>query len=380
MTLAVAPEGDVHPIAHPVLVQALAQLPGGGDRLAVDRLDDVAGDHLAARPHTRGADAGLLRRRAGRHLQHHHPGHLELAGDGAADVLVRDHAEPRPHIAPARDQLRHHPVDGVHRHREADTRIGAGGAVDGGVDADQAAGRVEQGAARVAGVDRGIGLDQVADQIAVLLPQGAVQGRDQAAGEGVVQAEGVADGEGLLPHLEIVAGADGHRRRTVDAHVDTQHRQIVLGTGAHQHRAVAAAVVEAHQRLRGALDHMVVGHYMPQVVPDEARAGAFGHAEDVARPDVHHPLPGGDIDHRGAGAFEDLDGGLLVRGQVATRRDRSRLCGQPHQVMLDQRQELPQHEQQHQGPEDQAQAGEIGIGLGLWLHDGIRNSDNGASS
>ena len=41
-----------------------------------------------------------------------------------------------------------------------------------------------------------------------------------AGGQGIVKAERVADSQGLLPHLQIRAGADGHRMRSVQRHVD----------------------------------------------------------------------------------------------------------------------------------------------------------------
>jgi hypothetical protein len=67
-----------------------------------------------------------------------------------------------------------------------------------GVDADQPAGGVEQRAAGVAGVDGGVGLDHAADGAAVEGLDLAVQRADDAGGQRLVQAEGVADGVDAL--------------------------------------------------------------------------------------------------------------------------------------------------------------------------------------
>ncbi len=66
------------------------------------------------------------------------------------------------------------------------------------VDADQLAPAVDQRAAGVARVDRGVGLDGVENRVAVLDvgvagPHRPVHGADDARGHGAVQAEGAAD-------------------------------------------------------------------------------------------------------------------------------------------------------------------------------------------
>ena len=71
-------------------------------------------------------------------------------------------------------------VGGVDRDREADADVAAAAAAgrDLGVDADHAAGGVEQRAAGVAGVDRGVGLDHVRDREAVRRVDLALERRD----------------------------------------------------------------------------------------------------------------------------------------------------------------------------------------------------------
>ena len=74
---------------------------------------------------------------------------------------IEPHAQIGPHDRAVLDELvgdDHHHVD---RNREADAFVAAAGAGDGRVDADHFAAEVEQRAAAVAGVDGGIGLQEV---------------------------------------------------------------------------------------------------------------------------------------------------------------------------------------------------------------------------
>src|SRR2546427_13043955 len=83
---------------------------------------------------------------------------------------------------------------------------------------------------------------------AFLVGQRSVEGRDDARGQRPVQAERVADGEYLLPDLEVAAGADRQRRRAAVGDGDAKHRQVVQRARADQRRGVVAPVVEAHAR------------------------------------------------------------------------------------------------------------------------------------
>src|SRR5205085_4103098 len=79
---------------------------------------------------------------------------------------------------------------------EADVLGPVGG--DGGVDADDLTGRVDQRPAGVAGVDGGVGLDHAGEVV-----DRAVEGGDDAARHGGVtpQPEGVADGDDVVADL-----------------------------------------------------------------------------------------------------------------------------------------------------------------------------------
>ena len=111
---------------------------------------------------------------------------------------------------------------------------GPGRAVDGGVDADEAAAAVEQRAAGVAGVDGGVGLDRCFDRASRRRSGSCGRARrDDAGGERLVEAEGVADGEDFLPDLEVAARADAGIGRSLSrGRVDLENGQVVVGGGA----------------------------------------------------------------------------------------------------------------------------------------------------
>ena len=108
--------------------------------------------------------------------------------------------------------------DGVHhlqgqfaRNGKADALRATGLGENRGVDADQIAQRIDQGATGVAGVDRRIGLDKVfvVVQAQLVTPGGA----DDAHGHGLADAEGVADGQRDVADTNVVRAADGDRRQ-----------------------------------------------------------------------------------------------------------------------------------------------------------------------
>ena len=75
---------------------------------------------------------------------------------------------------------------------------------DRGVDADDVAARVDQRPAGVAGVERGVGLNDVVDQPPGLGAQRPAERADDARGDRMLKTVGVADGDRHLP--------DPHRR------------------------------------------------------------------------------------------------------------------------------------------------------------------------
>ena len=151
---------------------------------------------------------------------------------GASEEETPSHARS---ILPSSFEPRDDRLDGVDRHGEADAGVAAA-AVGGDlrVDADDAALGVEQRAAGVAGVDRGVGLDHAGDREAVGRLDVAVERGDDAAGDGALEAERAADGDRRLAGVEV-AGV-GERERldaALDlALVDVEQREVGGGIGA----------------------------------------------------------------------------------------------------------------------------------------------------
>ena len=128
------------------------------------------------------------------------------------------------HLASA--QLVDHRLRRIDGDGEADV-LGLPG--DRGVDADDVALEVEQRAAGVARVDRGVGLQEVGEVLAVGLGEAAVLGRHdpgrhrRPAGE----VEGVADGDDLVAHLEGIGVAQ--RKGSEVVAVDVQDGEVRSG-------------------------------------------------------------------------------------------------------------------------------------------------------
>jgi hypothetical protein len=109
---------------------------------------------------------------------------------------------------------------------EADAHAAARARVDRGVDAHQVAVDVDQRAARVAGVDGGVGLDEVLEGVDAQLV--AAQRADDAAGDRLAHAEGVADGQHLVAHLQRVGVAQRDDRQPVER--DLQDGEVGSGS------------------------------------------------------------------------------------------------------------------------------------------------------
>jgi len=90
----------------------------------------------------------------------------------------------------------------VDRNGEADAGSGAGGRVDGGIDADDFAARIDQRAAGVAAVDGGVGLNGFIDEGGLAGLHGATDGANDASGQRALETEWIADGENFLAYLE----------------------------------------------------------------------------------------------------------------------------------------------------------------------------------
>ena len=116
------------------------------------------------------------------------------------------HAEPAANNLAVFDDRFHHLQRKLHRDGESDALRTAGLGNDGGVDADQVASCIHQRAARVATVDRSIGLDEVLVGVEAQLV--ATGGADDAHGDGLPDAEGVAYRQGDVAYANAVGMAE----------------------------------------------------------------------------------------------------------------------------------------------------------------------------
>src|SRR5690348_5839541 len=257
--MAVAIDAEHHRAADGGKTLGVAEVLGIAHRVAVDTRDEITrlqtgrrgwrtGEHVGDQRAVRGLDA-------------------ERARDPRRQVLRIDAEAPSLDLA-VRDELLHHLGGEIGRDRESQPRARARGRIDHRVDADELPREVHQRAARVARIDRGVGLDVVLD---AALPQVlALQPGNDARGRGLAEAERVAD-----RHHEIADAqfrGIGQRQRDEIGRVDLDHRKVGLRVGADHFRLVRLAVGERHLDVVGALDHVVVGEDV-----------AFGRVDDHAR-------------------------------------------------------------------------------------------------
>ena len=163
---------------------------------------------------------------------------------------------------------------------------------------------IDQGPARVAGVDGGIGLNEVFKGIDAQVA--APQSTDDAAGDGLAHTKWIANGQHLVAHGDVVRVAQGHHGQLLQG--DFQHGQVGFGVGANDGGAGAAAIGEADFDLVGPFHHVVVGQDVAIAADDDSAAqprfllGADITKKElkprVIRPGVAHRLAGGDAHHR----------------------------------------------------------------------------------
>ena len=118
--------------------------------------------------------------------------------------------------------------------------------------------RLTSGAARVAGIDRGVGLDEIL--VALDVEPGAPERADDARGHGLAEAERIADGDHEIADLEILRIAERQRGEVLG--FDLHQGHVGAGVAADQLRLEGAAVLERHHDLLPVLDHVVVGEHV----------------------------------------------------------------------------------------------------------------------
>ena len=85
-----------------------------------------------------------------------------IAPNGTSSVITYVVDAGRRH-ASVLDEFGNDAADDIGGNRKADAGAGAGRRDNCRIDADQPARRIQQGSARIAGIDRGVGLDHVGD-------------------------------------------------------------------------------------------------------------------------------------------------------------------------------------------------------------------------
>ena len=168
------------------------------------------------------------------------------------------------------DDLIHHALGKIDGNRKTHALIAAAAGKNGGVDADEFALGVDQRAAGIARVDSGVGLDEI---FVVLNAEiGAAGGADDAHGDGLADAEGIADGESEI--ADFYLGRIAERNGGEMVGVDFQHGDVGLGIAADDVGGEFTLVAQGNFDVGGAIDHVIVGEDVAVGADDHAGAEA----------------------------------------------------------------------------------------------------------
>ena len=265
-----------------LLPTIVAQLFDRRDAHAVGLHDDVA----AERPRHAGKRHFL---RSGVHTRGRRP---RVAAHGADEQALlhrqpeqrRDTGCDRARVDPdermlddaLRDQLRRDVLHGVDRDGEADPDVAVAAArcLDLRVDADHLSARVEEWAARVAVIERGVGLDHVVDRRAVRRDDAALPRADDAGRDRAVLTERIPDRDDGVADPYAVRVSKLERRERARLHAHLQDGDIGRRIAPDNARRKLLVVREAHVNLLRALDDVVVRDDVAGLVDDEAGSRA----------------------------------------------------------------------------------------------------------
>src|SRR6185437_14754691 len=158
------------------------------------------------------------------------------------------------------DQLFHDAVRHVDRNSETDSLIAAlttesfAIGQNCGVDADQVSVQVHQRAARIAGIDGSVRLNEV---LIVLDTQSTASGgANDAHGRGFADAVRVANSKHDVSDMQIARVAELHRRQI--GRVNFEHRDVRIGVGADDFRREFALIGKANFDIGGAVYHVII--------------------------------------------------------------------------------------------------------------------------
>ena len=225
---------------------AHAELVAVGDGLAVDLENDVA--CLDARFRCRAVGGDVANDDSLRVL------FAEGFGHGWSYVLRIDAEIGAGNVTVLQD-LVHNLASEIGRNGKADA-LAASGTVgdDGSVDADEFAAIIDERAAGISGIDWGVGLEEVF--VVLDAETAAACGADDALGDGLANAERIADGQGDVANLDFGGVADGNRREILA--VNFQDRDVGFRIGADDACLELALVGERDANVRGAIDYVIV--------------------------------------------------------------------------------------------------------------------------
>src|SRR5689334_21799222 len=117
-----------------------------------------------------------------------------------------------------RDQLLGNIAGHVDWDREPDADVSARRADDRGVDPNQFAPQIDQRTTGIAGIDRGVGLDEIF--VAFDAKPAATDGADDAEGGSLLQPEWVPDGNDVVANPQLVGISQRHAEQTAGLDLD----------------------------------------------------------------------------------------------------------------------------------------------------------------
>ena len=151
----------------------------------------------------------------------------------------------------------------------------------------------------------------------------AIQGRDNTLSDGVVESEGVANGQCFLADLEGLGVADCDGVESGGFFQQFQNRSVFFGNAADDLRFVLLLIlVERDHKAAPSGDDVVVGDDVPALVPDESGTGSDGNLSGVEVEPTHiganHPFAG-DVDDGFNASVKNADSIFFALKQLNCR-------------------------------------------------------------
>ena len=208
------------------------------------------------------------------------------------------------HDLPVSDEPSGHELGSVNADREADALCREN---YGGVDSDDLPTRGDERTARVAGVQRGIGLDDVIDEAARARPKRAAERAHNARSYRRLKAVRVANGNDQLAHANGLRVPQ--RRRHNLWRIDSEHGKVGVRVPAYEVRLKPASIRQRHLDRCRSMHDVAVGKNKSVRCEDESRAIPPRLLRESRIHCLPAPAPMTDLDihHRGAYFFGHPD-------------------------------------------------------------------------